>query len=57
MKRRNILQLDGNSKIEYVKEIKSKSNELTVFDVPYLRPDSIKVLDMVLKEVLKDEVK
>jgi hypothetical protein len=54
MKRRNILQLDGNSKIEYVKEIKSKSNELTVFDVPYLRPDSIKVLDMVLKEVLKD---
>lgn len=55
MKRKNILTGNGSTTTPvYVKEIKAENNPLTVYDVPYLRPDSILVLDQVLSIILRD---
>ena len=55
MKRKNILTGNGSTTTPaYVKEIKTENNPLTVYDVPYLRPDSILVLDMILKTIIRD---
>ena len=55
MKRRRILTGNGSeTREEYVKEIKTEKNPLTVYDIPYLRPDSVVVLDMILDIILRD---
>lgn len=55
MKRKNILIGEGSKTVQtYVKEIKAANNPLKVYDVPYLRPDAITVLDMVLETIIKD---
>lgn len=55
MKRKNILTGAGSSTIPvYVKQIKSKNNPLTIYDIPYLRPDATIVLEQVLTTILRD---
>ena len=55
MKRRRILTGNGSeTREEHVKEIKTEKNPLTVYDIPYLRPDSVVVLDMILDIILRD---